>query len=159
MQSAELGNDFDGWLKKVSAHSLLVQPDDINAEALANLHWLSLESEQARDVTTECVQRLINDVVAAWRGQQRERSLPEIVFYCWHDAQAGQLRISAVSRNHGRLPFGCQLEQVAELSVVVNDWLESPYRDGIPSRELQSDENARQEASDLVQAVWVTRLD
>jgi hypothetical protein len=44
MQSADFGNDFDDWLNEVSAHSLLVQPDDINAEALARASFRSSKS-------------------------------------------------------------------------------------------------------------------
>ena len=44
-------------------------------------------------------------------------------FYCWHDAQAGQLRFSLVSAGLEPLPFGCPVESEAELGQVVRDFL------------------------------------
>jgi len=50
-----------------------------------------------------------------------------MIFYCWHDRQARQLRFSLVSSAHGRLPFACEIE-VTDMagvvgSIVQDDWL------------------------------------
>lgn len=45
-------------------------------------------------------------------------SIP-IKFYCWFDELSSQLRLSAISSQHNKLPFGCQLN-VCDLSEIVH---------------------------------------
>ena len=51
-------------------------------------------------------------------------------FYCWHDAQAGQLCFSLVSVGGAGLPFGCPIEPVSVLRAVVQDFLGAVEADG-----------------------------
>jgi hypothetical protein len=48
-----------------------------------------------------------------------------MLLYCWHDGQADQLRLSLVSMSHGQLPFSGSIERVADLSLVVQAFLDS----------------------------------
>jgi hypothetical protein len=44
-------------------------------------------------------------------------------FYCWCDAQAGQLRFSLVSAGPSLLPFRCLVEPAAELGAAARNFL------------------------------------
>jgi len=146
------------WLNDVCAHELVVAADNVNIEARQNLWTFSIDVNRAAQMVRDDVEHFVLEIVAAWRQQLRERGAAPMLFYCWHDGQAGQLRISAVSRSHGQLPFGCQLEQVAELSVVLNDWLRSPDLDGIPRVELESAGSERDPVSDSPLPIWAAEL-
>jgi len=146
------------WLNEVCVHELVVAADNINIEASQNLWTFSIDVNRAAAMVRDDVEHFVLKIVAAWHRQRRERRLAPMLFYCWHDAQAGQLRISAVSGSHGRLPFGGQPEQVPDLSVIVTDWLRSPYHDGIPRVEFESAGSAREPVSDSRLSIWVTEL-
>jgi hypothetical protein len=80
-----------------------------------------------------------------------------MLMYCWHDEQAGQLRLSLVSASHGRLPFGCEVAPVEDLGAVVRSFLGSPYLGGIDWSELRP--SAADEVADdsppYVLPVWI----
>ena len=60
-----------------------------------------------------------------------------MVLYWWHDEPAGQLRFSLVSAVHGRLPFRSRVMPAASFRLIAEEWLKSPYLDGIPWAELR----------------------
>ncbi len=125
-------NPFVEWLDEVAADTVVIRPDDINAEARGNLWTFALEPEQQAAVTTAEVEEFVQAVAAA-----RARSLAEcghaMLFYCWHDVQAGQLRLSLVSPLHGRLPFACDVERVSDLNVIVRGFLQlAPFSAASP---------------------------
>jgi hypothetical protein len=46
-------------------------------------------------------------------------------FYCWHDALAGQLRLSLVLAGQPALPFGCPVDPTADPTAVVQGFLKA----------------------------------
>ncbi|MGL6076256.1 MAG: hypothetical protein ACRC8S_19040 [Fimbriiglobus sp.] len=126
---AVIANPFHGWLAEVAADLVVVRPDDIIAEALGNLWTFNLTAEERAVVTVADVEEFIWAIAAArgrWLTGLRSRPMR---LYCWHDAQAGQLRFSLVSDNSGLLPFACAFEPVSELRAVVREFL-GPTADG-----------------------------
>jgi hypothetical protein len=117
-------NPFPEWLAEVAADAVVVRPDDVTAEARGNLWTFGLSAEQQAVVTTAQVEGFVRLVAAARGRWLADRGVGPMRFYCWHDAQARQLRFSLVSAGSG-LPFGCPVEQVAVLGAVVRDFLES----------------------------------
>lgn len=116
-------NPFPGWLTEVAADAVVIRPDDIIAEARGNLWTFGLDDRQRAAVTPAEVEVFVLAVAAA-RGQWlAERGLGSMRLYCWHDAQAGQLRLSLVSAGHPALPFGCPVDASADLAAVVRDFL------------------------------------
>lgn len=77
-------------------------------------------------LTVPAVEQWLRAVVAGKRQQLlAQRGNYPMQFYCWHDAQASQLRFSLVS-GAAALPFGCPL-RLAELSVVAQEFLAQEY--------------------------------
>ena len=117
-------NPFTVWLAEVEAAAVVVQPDDIIAEAHGNLWTFGLDDDQRAAITSDEVEAFIRAVFIARGRWLTERQAGSMRFYCWHDAQAGQLRFSLVSAAHDSLPFGCPIELVKDLNVVIQSFLE-----------------------------------
>ncbi|MCE9560831.1 MAG: hypothetical protein K8U57_02130 [Planctomycetes bacterium] len=116
-------NPFPGWLGEVAADAVVVEPSDVVVEARGNLWTFGLDDEQRATVAPADVEEFVRAVVAA-RGQWlAKRGLGPMRFYCWHDAQAGQLRFSLISTSHAALPFECPVEPVAAIRAVVQGFL------------------------------------
>ena len=123
-------NPFPEWLTEVAADTITVRPEDITAEAQGNLWTFGLSAEQRAAVTPIEVEEFVRAVAAArgrWLAARRAGSMR---FYCWHDAQAGQLRLSLVSAGNSPLPFGCSVELASVLGAVVQDFLGSVVPSG-----------------------------
>lgn len=130
---------FAGWMSEVSSDAITILPSDINGEARANLWSFSLTAEQAIAVTPSDVEAFLGEIINARRNWLTLHSVSTgaMRFYCWHDEQAAQLRLSLVSAKHGRIPFGCRVEEVQDLAVVARSFLHPKYHDGIPWDELK----------------------
>ena len=116
-------NPFPAWLTEVAADAITVWPDDATAEARGNLWTFGLNAEQREVVTPIEVEEFVRAVAAARGRWLAARRAGAMRFYCWHDAQAGQLRLSLVSAGSSPLPFGCAVEPVSVLGAVVRDFL------------------------------------
>ncbi len=137
---------FESWLPDVVADEIVVAPENIGDEAQGNFWSFSLSSEQALAVTVADLEKFLKHVIEARRLalQLRGMKAGAMRFYCWHDDQAAQLRLSLVSTSHGRLPFGGKIVETDYLNEVLLSFLLSPYHDGVPMSELRevgSDEN------------------
>ncbi|UOQ52002.1 hypothetical protein [Hymenobacter cellulosivorans] len=138
--------------------------EDVNKEALSNQHSMSLTAEQAGQLTTENLHRMMLGIMGAKRQQllaQRGQSYP-MQFYCWHDEQAAQLRFSLISASAAALPFGCPVRLTADLNSILSAFLSSKYHDGITWDELAAATSAANETADDSSVyyldVWKTLL-
>lgn len=142
------------WLDIVAADDDILCAD-INHEAISNMWCFSPQEDESPDITTSGVEKFLLQAIENRRSLVRAHHLPEMLFYCWHDAQTRQLRFSMVSASHGRLPFGCSLRQTDDLRPVVNavvhDWLNSSQGD-------QHGKTASKAARPFTLTVFVTPL-
>lgn len=151
-----MSNPFPGWLAEVAADAVVVEPDDMMAEADGNLWSFSLTPEQAAAVTVDEVESFAAGVAEGRRSWHIAHHAGSMVFYWWHDLQAGQLRFSLVSASHGQLPFNCDVVPAESLATIVSAWLASPYLHGIPWSSLQPS-SSKEPGTDLSngrQPVW-----
>jgi hypothetical protein len=128
---------FTDWLPDVVADSVVVDPIDIVAEANGNQWSFSITSEIAAAASVADVEAFAAAVADARSAWLLARGAGPMVLYWWHDKQAGQLRFSLVSAVHGRLPFGSRVIPAASFRLIAEEWLKSPYLDGIPWAELR----------------------
>jgi hypothetical protein len=142
-------NPFSEWLTDVVADPVVTLPEDMIAEARGNLWTFGLDNEQLAVVTAAEVEEFVRVVVVARGRWLAEHGAAPMWFYCWHDAQVGQLRFSLISCGDTTLPFECPVEQVADLGTVVRDFLAAvalpmPLRvwvAAIPGGECRDDES------------------
>jgi hypothetical protein len=147
-------------LPDVAADAVVVDPDNIAAEAHGNQWSFSITLEEAAAVSIADVEAFAAAVAEARSAWLSARGAGPMVLYWWHDEQAGQLRFSLVSAAHGRLPFECHVIPAASVRVIAQAWLTSPYREGIPwsatRRVAAGEEDTEQPPLNL--PVWSLRL-
>jgi hypothetical protein len=159
-------NPFPEWLEEVAADEIVVNAADIKAECFPNMWSFSLSFEMAEATTIQDVKDFVLKIVRARADQLQERGFPpkSMVFYCWHDEQAAQLRFSLVSASHGHLPFGATLQSVEKLETIIGSWFNNPYLEGIPWDEfVEVDPNDLEpededEGEPYVLQVWSTLI-
>jgi hypothetical protein len=115
------------WLQLARDDVIVVDDADINREARENLWVFSPREDQLGRVDSDTMMRLVDEIIRHRRAALSDRGLPEMIFYCWHDPLARQLRFSLVSSLHGRLPFAREAKKVdlwtVVGAVVQDDWL------------------------------------
>ncbi len=104
------------WLKEVEEETIIVTSKEINEEAKGNMVTFGFNSSLLTEWGCDSVTDFINACAELYSKKSSNISM---VFYSWFDEQAGQVRISAVSQAHGKLPFKCKLNSV-NLSDFVN---------------------------------------
>jgi hypothetical protein len=105
----------------------LCTSDDVLMEARENLFSLVPAKAELALLTAPAIEEWLQATLVGKRRQLRAQrgSHYPMQFYCWHDAQATQLRFSLVSAA-ATLPFGCTLH-LADLSVIVQEFLTQEY--------------------------------
>ena len=120
-------NPFIEWLTEVEDDPIVIKvmESGLNTEAQSNLWTFALSQQQAQELDAEeVIQFLANVVLARERqvikqfGQQHP-----MIFYCWFDEQAIQLRFSLVSSFHNSLPFGEKVILTDDLAGIVEQFL------------------------------------
>ena len=106
--------------------TLIVRPDDIIAEARGNLTMLDLNNAQRGFITSAAVEEFVHTAAAVSGKRLTAQQAGPMRFYCWHDAQAMQLRYSLVSPGHAALPFGCAIELVADPGPIARSFMANP---------------------------------
>lgn len=134
---------------------------DALEEAHENLFYFELAEAELPLYTAPSIETWVAAAVTGKR-QQLLHQRPDgyaMQFYCWHDAQASQLRFSLVSAA-AALPFRSQL-QLVELAIVVREFLRQEYllfgknivESDTPAAELAAEQAATQE---FILPVWRT---
>jgi len=141
----------NAWLEMAQDDEVLVDPDDINHEAMTNMWSFSPTDEETPCIEAADIVEFIGQVITARRSALVGEAM---LLYCWHDAQCRQLRFSLVSRSHGRLPFRCELRETQDLSLIADrvvngDWRNEHYM------QAPSEPGDEQEAAPFVLPVFV----
>ena len=157
---------FGDWFKEVSSDILVIDETEsgLEIEARNNLWSFSISSDQIQGLTKFDVTVFLEDVIESRRQQiiQQFSGQHSMIFYCWHDEQAGQLRFSLVSVSHGCLPFHAHVEVRDKLEYIAERFLLSPYHEGLPIDEFkpQVEESSQGIGTRLPKTlqVWTKRL-
>lgn len=145
---------------------LIINKDDLSGmeEAQDNLWYIHLGSEQLKNLSVEVLCGFLLEVLDQRETQLRMQcglSYP-MLFYCWVDELAGQLRFSIVRDSPAGLPFKCSLRRVSHLEKIVEQYLASPYLDGISWEEidLNTDDSFWDESVTIptILDVWVQQI-
>ncbi|GGZ11338.1 hypothetical protein [Shewanella fodinae] len=106
---------LEKWLEELEEETVILASDEINEEARCNMVSFGFNDELLQEWGKDSVNEFLRGCAALY---QRKNGGLNMVFYSWFDEQAGQIRISAVSQAHGKLPFACKLK-LSELTQVV----------------------------------------
>lgn len=112
----KMHSTLEKWLSELEQETVILASDKINEEAGGNMVSFGFNEDLLQEWGKESVNKFIHGCADLY---QRKSGGLNMVFYSWFDEQAGQIRISAVSQKHGKLPFGYKLK-LAELTQVVD---------------------------------------
>lgn len=147
---------LQSWFDDALEGDVVIDPRQINHEANGNLRYFDIPRGAAVP-PLEAVEDFVARVVAARREQLRQRKSRSMTMYWWHDVLAGQLRCSLVCTSHRRLPFGVRVKRVESVRPIAEEWLTSPWLQGIPFDQLTCDPDVEEpedsSSSDTVR-VW-----
>ena len=103
------------WLEELEETKISTS-EQINDEARANMVSFGFNASLLQEWGKESLTEFLLGCANLY---QRKSNNLKMVFYTWFDEQAGQIRISAVSQVHSKLPFSCKLNPV-NLNQMVN---------------------------------------
>lgn len=125
---------LESWLSELR-ESPLQLGDSVGSGALENLWTLAFPKEVTE---AEILEFLLH--AHGIRLSQVVAGEGPVVFYVWHDAQAGQIRFSTARGTTDVLPFGARVQLVTDLEEIVRSYLRFDHRDGVPLEELEETE-------------------
>lgn len=109
-------NTLKIWLTELEEETVIVYSEDINQEANQNMVSFGCDQALLIEWGKDSVIEFIAECADLYR---RKSDISKMLFYSWFDQQIGKIRISAVDKRYGILPFGCQLNKV-NLNELVN---------------------------------------
>jgi len=113
--SKPMHGTLNKWLEELEGETEIVSSIEINEEANRNMVTFGFNEALLKEWGKDSVAEFLTGCSDLY---QRKSSGLSMVYYSWFDEQAGQIRISAVSQVHGKLPFKCKLNRVALSEVV-----------------------------------------
>jgi hypothetical protein len=93
-------------IEELSTELSLLQSDEVTEEANANMYTFGISEELLQQYGANSVTTFLIEVSNLYGAQCKSQML----FYSWFDEMASQIRVSAVSKKHGKPPFGCNIE-------------------------------------------------
>lgn len=98
---------------------------ELDKEIRENMWALNIDSDMAEKVTVSDYSQFIDDVKLnrQLQLQQSNLNLDKLLFYLWHDEQAGQLRFNIIHAHHMKLPFHVVLETVDSQDEIIKAFL------------------------------------
>lgn len=133
--------------------------DNLSKEIETN-HWsIGIDSETANLMDCIDLTDYFRKVVSN-RIEQLDKSGKnlELIFYIWYDEQAGNLNFNLINAKHINLPFSAKLEFVDSFEIILNDFLNSKYLDGIPKDELTDDIQTEEDDNNFILKVYKKKL-
>ncbi len=103
-------NTLKKWLAELEEETVIIYSEDINQEANQNMVSFGFNQDLLAEWGNDSVVAFINECANLY---SRKNENLKMIFYSWFDEQIGKIRISAVSQQHKKLPFGCELNEVA----------------------------------------------
>ena len=150
--------ELQQWLSELQTDGVVFA--DAHGGANANLWSISLPSTSALSADDLAAFVLAAAVIRAELAAVQ--GIAPITFYAWHDEMAGQLRFSTARCTPDALPFSTAVQLVEGPVEIVQRFLSSPYRDGLPWSTMrvggEQKEGVAKEEREEVLRVWAKQL-
>ena len=98
---------FKQKLTELETELSLLESGCSTEQSQENLVTFGLSQESLKELSTSEIEEFILGCQGLYSRKNRGN---EKSFYCWLDEMAGQMRVSAVDKSHGKLPFSIELE-------------------------------------------------
>ena len=130
----------EGFLHSIEeiVHAPLFIGEDRQEEIANNMWRISVCSELANALTVEDLSAFFDRVISNRKEQVRLlKPIADMLFYLWFDEQASQIRFNVISDAETGLPFVCKIALTNNYNVILKNFLEHPFHDGIPLENMQ----------------------
>ena len=97
--------ELKNWLQELKDEVVIVTSQDISEEAHNNMITFDISKDLANNWGNSSIQGFIESCSDIF--QSKKPNTP-MLFYSWLDEMAGQLRVSAISKIHNKIPFDCK---------------------------------------------------
>lgn len=111
-------------------------PEDLQHEIHNNLWCISASQLEIEHLTIRDWAIFFEQVIENRTRQIHDSGKHGMIFYTWFDEQACQIRFCLISNFHNKLPFGSPIEIVDKPEIIIEQFMNSLYHDGIPFTEL-----------------------
>ncbi|GIO97188.1 hypothetical protein J14TS5_22740 [Paenibacillus lautus] len=113
---------------------------DLQEEIETNMWRISISPELINQITTDDFNEFINKVIQNRKDQiESSSSNLGMYFYLWFDIMASQLRFNLISDINKKLPFSCEIQILNNPREILDDFLGSPFHNGLPIEEHNDD--------------------
>jgi hypothetical protein len=118
--------EFFENLEEIKGNKILITDcvDRLNEEIRHNCHLISMPQGMVDEVTLEELTAFFKDLKET-RKKQLKNSTTRIglIYYIWHERQAGQIRFNLINSNHRKLPFDAPLTFVDREEEILSEFL------------------------------------
>ena len=135
VRQTEMNAELEQWLSELRSDGVEF-PDDTVGGANANM-W-SISVPLAGTVREDDLTAFVLAAAAIRQELVAAHGAAPVTFYAWHDEIAGQLRFSTARCAPESLPFAAPVGLVEHPAEIVQCFLRSQYRDGIPLTTLDA---------------------
>jgi hypothetical protein len=122
-------NFFDSLAEIVDAPIYIADSEDeLQQELAANTWAISCNPKDADDLALNDFKLFFDEIIQNRRTQLENFDRQDSMWFClWQDAQVDQLWFSLISELHSSLPFSAEVNVVASMDSIINDFIESIY--------------------------------
>ncbi|NBI28060.1 hypothetical protein [Chengkuizengella marina] len=115
--------------------------DDLDKEISQNNWSFSLTQELVQEFTADDLKNFFDRLLKNRKDQfLNANSKHGMIFYAWFEWQSGRILFTLISDFHSKLPFGREYKVVNNIELIIKEFLNYPYHDGIPIIEIENDE-------------------
>lgn len=113
-----------------------------NKETEENMWILSLDPQAIKNVAKKDLENFASCLLKKRKEQLLEQNIVcPVIFYMWFDEMAAQLRFNMISDFNKKLPFGCSIEIVNSPQIILEEFVQSHYHEGISWNEFNQGED------------------
>lgn len=112
--------------------------DELNKEVSTN-HWsFGIDYDTAKKIKNKDLKCFLKRLVENRKKQLESNDKKmDLLFYSWFDEQAGNINLNFINLKHEKLPFGSEIDFVKSIDIIIDNFLNSKYLEGIPWREFE----------------------
>ena len=161
----KIKHEYQKTLKEYLDEPLFIteKNTELKKEMDRNYWWINGSMEQITSLNFQEWQQYLSTIISNRQEQLDNSSVDtDLLFYCYHDHQAGQLRFNVISASHTELPFGCKYKEDT-LDNILKAFLSDEFFGVIPKEMLIpiSDDEAEmleKEDNEFVAKVFIKKL-
>ena len=99
--------EFKQYLSELETELSIIESKCQTKQSLENMVTFGVSEKSLSELSIDELEEFLFSCKSIYAGKNQGN---EKLFYCWLDEMAGQIRVSAIDKSHGKLPFSVKLE-------------------------------------------------